>query len=88
MHRVMAGIVFIGFSIACSGSAFSADNTRAQHRNWMRKLDTPGGTLPESLQAILSREESEARVPDGTTAQHRSWIRKLQISHQTSGTAL
>ncbi|WP_414470808.1 hypothetical protein [Microvirga sp. M2] len=88
MHRVMAGIVFVCFSVACSGSAFSADNTRAQHRSWMRKLDTPGGTLPESLQAILGREEAEARVPGGTTAQHRSWIRKLEISDQASGTAL
>lgn len=88
MHRVIAGIVFVCYSIACSGSAFSADNTRAQHRNWMRKLDTPGGTMPESLDVIFGREESGARVPDGTTAQHRSWIRKLGISEETSSTAL
>jgi len=88
MHRVIAGLAVLMVSIVSSGHAFSADSTRAQHRNWMRKLDTPGGTLPESLHVIMEHDASGRLGPDGTAAQHRSWMRKLEISDPSDGVPL
>jgi hypothetical protein len=88
MHRVTAGLACLIFSIAASNHAFSADNTRTQHRDWMRKLDTPGGTLPESLHVIMERDAFGQIGPGGTAAQHRSWIKKLEISDYSNGVSL
>lgn len=88
MQRTIAGLAVLVFSLASSGHAFSADNTRGQHRSWMRKLDTPGGTLPDSLETIMKHEASTQPVPDGTSAQHRSWIRKRGLSDPLSGVSL
>jgi len=80
MQRVIAGLALLIVSLASSGEAFSADDTRAQHRDWMRKLDAPGGTLPEAVDMLMEHKNSRRLVPGGTTAQHRSWIRKLEVS--------
>ncbi|MXQ12478.1 hypothetical protein [Microvirga makkahensis] len=88
MQRIIPGLAFLAFSIASTGGAFSADNTRVQHRNWIRKLDTPGGTLVDSLDVIMEDETSRRLMPGGTASQHRSWIKKLETSDPVNGVSL
>ncbi len=88
MQRVIAGLAFLTFSIASAGGASGADNTRVQHQNWIRKLDTPGGTLLDAPDGFMEHEASHSLVPGGTAAQHRSWIRKMKTPDHTSGVAM
>ncbi len=78
MQRVITYFSLILIGIAVSGPASAADGTRLQHRNWMQKLETPGGTLSESFEALMQPTDSHL-APAGTAIQHRSWIRKREI---------
>jgi hypothetical protein len=78
MRRVIASFACLFLGIAASGHAFGADATRSQHRNWIRKLETPGGTFPRSLDLSTEHDVSEQLVSEGTAVQHRSWIRKME----------
>ena len=83
MQRVIAGFAIVFLGITSPGYALDADDTRAQHRDWMRKLETPGGTFPEALDMIIEHADPGLRMPDGTGIQHRSWIRKLETPNGT-----
>jgi len=73
------------FRITVSGHAFSADATRSQHQNWIRKLETPGGTFPRSLDLIMEHDTSTQHLSEGTAIQHRSWIRKMETPDSMLG---
>ncbi|HEU6442526.1 MAG TPA: hypothetical protein VFF38_09210 [Microvirga sp.] len=88
MQRVIAGLACLTFMIASAGGASGADNTRVQHQNWIRKLDTPGGTMVDALDEIMEHEASHSLVPGGTAAQHRSWIRKRNKPDHINGVPL
>ncbi len=88
MQRATAVLTILVLSIASSNHAFGADDTRVQHRTWMRKLVTPGGTFPEELDAIMEHGTSMGLAPNGTSTQHRSWIRKQDVSGRISGVSL
>jgi hypothetical protein len=62
-----------------------ADDTRSQHREWVRKLDTPGGTFPYSLDMPQNDTDALVLTPDGTAVQHRTWMRKLETPGGTLG---
>ena len=83
MQRVIAGFAIVFLGLTSTGYAFDADDTRTQHRDWMRKLETPGGTFPEALEMTVEHADPGLHLQSGTGAQHRSWIRKLEAPNGT-----
>ena len=78
MQRVITYFSLMLIGVAVSGPASAADGTRLQHRNWMQKLETPGGTFSETIESLTQPTDSHLASP-GTAIQHRSWIRKREI---------
>ncbi|MCG7394170.1 hypothetical protein MHY87_14775 [Microvirga sp. ACRRW] len=78
MQRVIAYFSLALMGITTTSSAFATDDTRLQHRHWMQKLETPGGTLSESFDVLMQPADTHL-APAGTRPQHRSWIRKREI---------
>lgn len=78
MHRVTAFFAFLLLSTTFAAPALAAEETRSQHRNWMLKLETPGGTHLESFETLMQPDGSQGLISNGTAVQHRSWIRKLE----------
>ncbi len=82
-QRVITGHGIALLGIASSGHAVGAEDTSSQHQHWTRKPETPGGTLPGSLDMIMDPDDPAGLMPDGTAPQHRSWIRKLETPNGT-----
>ncbi len=80
-------VTFMAAAAASTGIA-RAEETRSQHQEWIRKLETPGGTFPYVLEIESEHSESTLTAPGGTTPQHRSWLRKLETPGGTLGTPL
>jgi hypothetical protein len=75
---VITGLVVILVGVAWSNDPLHAEDSRDQHREWMRKLETPGGTFPYALDMSLDAAGSSLLLPEETAPQHRSWMRKLE----------
>ena len=43
--RIITGLGIMLLGITSTGDAFGAEDTTSQHQHWMRKLETPVGTL-------------------------------------------
>jgi hypothetical protein len=83
-RRVITGLGIILLGITSAGHTVGAEDTSSQHQHWMRKLETPGGTLPGSPEMITGQDDPVILVPGGTIPQHRcSWIRKLETPNGT-----
>jgi hypothetical protein len=65
-----------------------AEETCSQHREWIRKLETPGGTLPYVLEIEAESAASAMSAPSGTAPQHRNWLRKLETPGGTFSSSL
>jgi hypothetical protein len=87
-QRIVTGLGIALLGIASSGHAVGAEDTSSQHQHWMRKLETPGGTLPDSLDMLMDPDGPAVLMPGGTVPQHRSWIRKLETPNGTLGLPL
>src|SRR3954452_22698799 len=87
-RRVITGLGIAWLGIASSGHPVGAEDTGSQHQHWMRKLETPGGTLAGSSGMFRDPDDPVAPVPGGTVPQHRSWIRKLETPNGTLGSPL
>ena len=72
---------------ASSEMAYATDNTRSQHREWIRKLEMGQAHLP-SLEMEAEHEDQLILGPHGTVMQHRTWIKKLETPGGTLGTSL
>ena len=87
--RIIALTVVLPIAASASSEvAFATDNTRSQHREWVRKLETPGGTFPYLIEMEAEPADLSATSPNGTVLQHRSWIKKLETPGGTLGTSL
>ena len=64
--------------VTWSNDPLHAEDTRAQHQEWIRKLETPGGTFSDALDMSLDPAGSALLLHDETAPQHRSWMRKLE----------
>jgi len=68
--------VAMAFLLAAVGSVQAAEGTRPQHREWMRKFETPAGTLrgDPSAHSAVSLEDDFAEPGDctGSTGRDRS----------------
>ncbi len=73
---------------AASPSTARAEETRSQHQEWIRKLETPGGTFPFVLEVEAEPAGSSITASSGTMSQHRSWLRKLETPGGTFGSSL
>jgi hypothetical protein len=82
-QRIVTGLGIALLGIASSGHAVGAEGTSPQHQHWMRKLETPGGTLPGSPDMFMDPVDPAGLMHDGTVPQHRSWIRKLETPNGT-----
>ena len=87
-RRIITGLGIMLLGITSTGHAFGAEDTSSQHRHWMRKLETPVGTLRGSPRMITDQDDPVILVPRGTVPQHRSWIRKLETPNGTLGLPL
>jgi hypothetical protein len=82
---ITTGIAVIFLNIASLSHAVCADDTRPQHRQWIKKLETSGGTFPRALDMFVDQDDPAVLVPGGTVPQHRLWIRKLETPNGTFG---
>jgi len=83
--RIIACLVVMSMAAALSNGTAHADDTGPQHQEWMRKLETPGGTFPYVLDMEAGLGDSSPAGASGTAYQHRSWIRKLETPNGTLG---
>lgn len=74
-------------AVAPLGTAH-AEETRSQHQEWIRKLETPGGTFPYVLELDSEPAVRSMTPPGGTTPQHRNWLRKLETPGGTFSSTL
>jgi len=77
----------MSIAAAASLGTARAEETRSQHQEWIRKLETPGGTFPYALEMKAEPADSSMNVPNGTTPQHRIWLRKLETPGGTFGSS-
>ncbi len=84
---IVALFVLTSVAAAPIGAA-RAEETRSQHREWMRKLETPGGTFPHVLEIEAEPADSSEIMPNGTAQQHRNWLRKLETPGGTFGSSV
>jgi sensor histidine kinase regulating citrate/malate metabolism len=87
VRRTIACLIVMSMAVALSNGTAHADDTRAQHHEWMRKLETPGGTFPYALDMEAGLGDALPSVSSGTTYQHRSWIKKLETPNGTLGSS-
>jgi hypothetical protein len=85
--RIIACFGVMSLAAALSNEPARAENTHPQHQDWIRKLETPGGTFPYALEEETSLGESSPLGSSGTAYQHRSWIKKLETPNGTLGTS-
>ncbi len=85
--RIIACLIVMSMAAALSNGTASAGDTRPQHEEWMRKLETPGGTFPYALDMEAGPGDASPSVSSGTAFQHRSWIRKLETPNGTLRTS-
>jgi hypothetical protein len=86
----MVGL-FVVTSMAAAAASIGiarAEETRPQHQQWIRKLETPGGTFPDVLEIESEPTEPVLMAPSGTAPQHRSWLRKLETPGGTFSSSL
>jgi hypothetical protein len=83
--------LFVVTSMAAAAASIGtvrAEETRSQHEEWIRKLETPGGTFPYVLEVEAEPADSPITAPNGTTLQHRNWLRKLETPGGTFSSSL
>ena len=80
-------VTFMAAAAASTGIA-RAEETRSQHQEWIRKLETPGGTFPYVLEIESEPASSSMVVPNETASQHRRWLRKLETPGGTLNSSL
>lgn len=85
--RIIACLIVMSMAASLSNGSAHADDTRSQHEEWMRKLETPGGTFPYALDMEAALDGASPSVLSGTAFQHRSWIRKLETPNGTLGSS-
>ncbi|MBB3021569.1 hypothetical protein FHR70_004670 [Microvirga lupini] len=85
---IVALFVVTSMAAAISVGTARAEETRSQHREWIRKLETPGGTFPYLLEIEAEPADSSPTTPRGTAPQHRSWLRKLETPGGTFNSSL
>jgi hypothetical protein len=73
---------------AIANGTARAEETRSQHREWIRKLETPGGTFPFVLEIEAEPADSSMTELSGTAPQHRTWLRKLETPGGTFSSSL
>ncbi len=90
MRSCIVALFVVTFMAAVAGSIgiVRAEETRSQHQEWIRKLETPGGTFPYVLEVEAEPADSSITAPNGTTLQHRNWLRKLETPGGTFGSSL
>jgi hypothetical protein len=86
VHRgIITCLIATLVSVVWSSGPLHAEDTRSQHREWVRKLETSGGTFPYPLDMSQNDTNALALIPNGTAVQHRSWMRKLESPGGTLG---
>ncbi len=86
MHRgIITCLIATLIGVAWSNGSLHTEDTRSQHREWVRKLATSGGTFPYTLDMSQKDTDPLVLIPGGTAVQHRSWMRKLEAPGGTLG---
>jgi hypothetical protein len=87
VRRTIACLIVMSMAAPLPNGTAHADDTRAQHQEWMRKLETPGGTFPYALDVEAGLGDASPSRSSGTAYQHRSWIKKLETPNGTLGSS-
>jgi hypothetical protein len=82
---IIALFVVTSMAAAAPVGTARSEETRPQHREWIRKLETPGGTFSHAFSLEDDRAEPSALESNGTAMQHRIWLRKLETPGGTLG---